>query len=97
MSVERERRENCGLLRSVKAFDVRCGIGFRVTQILSHLKRRIHRLTERVDAVKNEVRRAVDDSQDARDPVPRERFTERANDRDGAGDRCFIEDLCADL
>ncbi len=84
-------------LRRVVTADVGRRVGFGVPEGGSRGERLLHRLPLRVHAVEDEVRRAVDDAQDALDPVARERIAQRADDRDRATHRRLVVQLRADL
>ena len=95
--VERERGEDGCLLGGIESLDVSGRVGFGVSQFGRHREGGLHRFTVGVDAVENEVRRTVDDSENAVDTVTGQRLAQRANNRNGSSDGGFVKDLRADL
>ena len=95
--VEGEAREDAGLLRGVVALDVGGRVGLGVAELARDRERLLERLAARVHAVEDEVRRAIDDAEDALDAVARERVAQRPDDRDRPADGGLVVELRADL
>jgi hypothetical protein len=72
-------------------------VGFRVAELGRRGERPLERVAVDIHAVEDEVGRAVDDAEDARDAVAREAVAERADDGDRAADRGLVVQLRADL
>ena len=95
--VERERREDGGLLRRVVAFDIGRRVGFGVTESL-RVGEDVRELAALgVHAIEDVVRGAVDDAHDPLYAVAGQRIAQRADDRDGAGGGGLVIDGGAHL
>ncbi len=95
--VEGETREDRSLLRGVVALDVRSRVGLRIAEALGVGQRLGEVVAVLVHAVEYVVRGAVDDAEDAADPVAGEAVPQRTDDRDRAADRRLVVQLSTHL
>ena len=95
--MEREAREDRGLLRGVVALDVGGRVGLGVAEALRVGEHVLELGALGVHAVEDVVGRAVDDAHDPLHAVAGERVAQRPDDRDRAGRGGLVVDLRADL
>ncbi len=95
--MEREAREDRGLLRGVVSLDIRRRIGLGIAQALGVGEHLGEVGALGVHAVEDVVRGAVHDAHDASHAVTREGVTERTDDRDRPGRGGLVIDGCSDL
>ena len=88
--MERERGQNGTLRGGVEAFDVGGRVGLGETEVLRLLEGVLVAQALGAHRVENEVRRAVDNTHDSGDAVPRQRFAQAVDDRNGTGDGRLI-------
>ena len=87
LGAESEASQDGKLLRGIVAFDVERRIGFRVTEALRLAQAFIEGDTVLFHAREDVIAGAVEDAVDAGESVAVERFTQRFDDRDAAGNR----------
>ena len=92
-----EVSQNRCLLRGVVTFDIERWVCLEITELGCLGHGGFERDTCGIHAVKNVIRRTVNDSHDSLNLVAGKRFAQRANDRNGGGD-CGLEvELRTDL
>ena len=95
--VESKAGKNRGLLRGIVALDVRGGVRLRITELRRRGERLLEGVAHSIHPVEDEVGRAVDDAENAGDPITGEAVAQGANDGDRTADGCLVVELCSHL
>ena len=87
LGAEGEARQDGELVGGVEAVDVEGRVGLRIAEALRVLQAVVEGQPLQLHAGEDVVAGAVEDAVDARDGIAGERFAQRLDDRDAAGDR----------